>query len=79
MSQDEKLQQAVEGIYNGTLADNIKQNIKYASTGIAIGAFAGLLFASFAGKCRICFAFWGSIAGGGIGYLAALPKKQLYE
>lgn len=72
---DKKTQAAIDGIYYGTLADKIKRNIKYITTGAAIGAVAGIITASLMGKCKLCFAFWGALGGVGVGYITA-PKKQ---
>lgn len=75
---DTKTQQAVEAIHNGTLAQTVKKNMKYAFTGIAVGAAIGIVTATLTGKCRFCFGFWGAVAGGSVGYLSA-PKEKFHN
>jgi len=69
-----KAEQIVVDVYNGNLAGNLKRNSRFTLAGMAIGAVAGIVVATFTGKCRICFAIWGGIAGGATGYLAS--KKE---
>lgn len=72
---DNKTQETVEAIHNGTLADTIKKNMKNTITGIAIGTALGIVTATLMGKCRLCFGIWGAVAGGSIGYLAGNRDK----
>ena len=73
---DEKALNAAGAIASGNLASKIKSTMKYSLSGLALGVGAGILIATAMGKCRLCFGFWGGIAGAGIGYLAS-PKKTL--
>lgn len=75
---DEKTQAAIEHIANGTLASQIKKNMKFATTGMILGAIAGIGVATFTGRCRLCLGFWGAALGGGIGYITA-PKAKADE
>ncbi|KKS77429.1 MAG: hypothetical protein UV51_C0007G0027 [Candidatus Woesebacteria bacterium GW2011_GWC1_42_9] len=72
---EEEVQKTVEAIHNGTLADTLKQNMKYTITGIAVGIVAGILAATVLGKCRLCFGFWGAVGGGSIGYIISTKNK----
>lgn len=72
---DEKTQAIVADVYNGNLAYKIKNNIKYAITGVFVGLAAGVIIASFAGKSKLIFGLLGAGAGGGLGYLIAPSKK----
>lgn len=72
---DEKTQQAIESITDGTLASGIKKNMKYATTGMILGGIIGIGIATFTGRCRLCLGFWGAVAGGGIGYLTSKPEE----
>ena len=73
---DKKTQDAIEGINNGTFANQLKNNIKYTLTGLAIGGAIGIIVASLTGRCRLCFGFWGAIAGGSIGYISSKKIKD---
>lgn len=72
---DKETLAAIENINSGSLAQKIKQNTKYTATGVAIGAVAGFLIASLAGKGQLLFSGIGALAGGSIGYLTS-PKKR---
>lgn len=71
---DDKTQQAINSIYSGSLANNIKSNMRFVFYGVLFGAAAGIVVATFTGNCRLCFGFWGGLAGGVVGYTTA-PKQ----
>ena len=73
---DEKTQEAIERIADGSLASGIKKNMKFATTGMILGAIVGIGVATFTGKCLLCLGFWGALAGGGLGYITAGNKKK---
>ncbi len=73
---DKETLAAIENINSGGLAEKIKQNTKYAATGVAIGAVAGFLLASLTGNGKLMFSALGAVAGGGIGYITS-PKKAI--
>lgn len=68
---EDEVQEAIQKITDGTLASQIKKNMKFATTGMILGGVIGIGIASFTGRCRLCFGFWGALAGGGIGYLTS--------
>jgi uncharacterized protein YcfJ len=76
---DKKTQEVAEAITNGTLASQLKKNMKFTTTGMVLGAVIGIGIATFTGKCRLCFGFWGAIGGGAIGYFSAPKKKESEE
>ena len=67
---------AVEALYSGRLAKDIKSNASYALTGMAIGAVVGMIVASFAGKSRLLFGMGGAVVFGGAGYLISSKKED---
>ena len=74
---EEEVQEAIEKISDGTLASQIKKNMKFATTGMILGAIVGIGVATFTGRCRLCLGFWGALAGGGIGYITlGKPKEE---
>ena len=68
---DEKTQEAIEKIADGSLAAGIKKNMKYSTTGIAVGAIVGIVIATFMGKSRIVYGVVGAIGGGVLGRVCA--------
>lgn len=68
------VKQAVEGVYYGDLTDKIVKNMKYALSGVAIGALVGVFAASIFGKNRLLFGLVGAGVAGTIGYISS-PKK----
>lgn len=72
---EEQVQKKAEAILAGDMAGKIKDRIQWASAGLLIGAGIGFVVAALTGKCRLCFAFWGALAGGTAGYITS-PKKE---
>lgn len=72
---DEEIQQAVENIMSGNLAQRIKDNTKYALTGFAIGAVIGILIATLFGKNRFGYGIVGGLVGGGTGTIISKNKR----
>lgn len=73
---DKEVNKAVEDVMNGKLAQRIKDNSKYATTGILIGAVAGIVIATFIGKCRICYGVTGGLLGGVTGLVISKRKNK---
>lgn len=73
---DDKTRAMAEGIYDGSLAYAIKNNTKYALTGIAIGAIGGFILASLLGKNKLVFGLAGAAIVGASGYLMAPRNKK---
>lgn len=61
--------EAAEGLSDGTLVKGIIKSSKYALTGFAIGAIAGVILAAVTGKSKLMFAIAGGTIAGGAGYL----------
>lgn len=76
MPLDKKTQTVINGINDGTLANQLKNNTKYTLTGLMVGAAAGIVIASFTGKCRLCFAAGGALIGSIIGYVSSKKFKE---
>lgn len=74
---DKEILLAAEGLYDGSLAKSIMRNSKYALTGFAIGALAGVVISMFTGKSRLLFAIAGGTVGGGIGYIATPDEVEV--
>ena len=72
---DDSTKNAVAGIANGTLADEIGSTMKYSITGIFVGMALGILIASLTGNSRMLFGLCGGIAGGGVGMLVNPSNK----
>ncbi len=73
---DEKTQRVVENVMTGNLANQIKENMRYSVTGFIAGAVLGILIATIAGKCKICYGVIGGVIGGGTGYLISRRKEE---
>lgn len=70
-------EEAVEGIYTGSLANKIKKDMRYVLTGLAIGGFIGFFTASLTGQSKLLFVFAGAGIGAAIGkYTSPKPEKS---
>lgn len=67
----DKVVEAVESVYTGKLAKDIKTSSSYALSGMMFGAIGGVLIASFLGQSKLIFGFGGAAAAGLAGYLIA--------
>ncbi len=76
MAINQKTQEAIESIHNGTLATTLRSTMKYVATGIGLGAIIGIGIATFTGKSRWMVGFGSAIAGGSIGYLISPKEKK---
>lgn len=72
---DRKTQDAIAGIYNGTLAHSIKRNSRYAVVGFAVGFIGGFLIAGWIGKSRLVGGLIGAGTGTGLGLIMS-PKNK---
>lgn len=73
---DEETRQRMEQIYSGNLATSLKNNTKYAMTGVFVGLAIGVIVASFTGKSRLTLGLLGAVAGGSVGYIISPSEKK---
>lgn len=77
---DAEVEEVMQDIASGRLAERLKTNTTYALRGAWIGGIVGVGIATFFGGGRIRMAAIGLVAGGGIGYLMKPgPKKGKEE
>ena len=76
MAIDKKTREAIERIHDGTLASQLKSNLRFVTSGVCIGVIIGVVVATFTGGNRIGYGALGAIAGGGMGYLTAPKAKK---
>lgn len=72
----EKVKETIQRISDGTLASQIKKNMKFSTTGIALGAIAGIAIASFSGGSRLGYGLGGAIVGGFLGRSFATTEEK---
>lgn len=76
LTEEEKLEQAVQSLYSGSMSAKIKKNASYAITGAFLGGVVGMMIASFMGKPKL----YGIAIGAGVsglgGYLIAKNSKH---
>lgn len=75
----EKLEEAVQGIYSGSISAKIKKNSSYAITGMFIGGVVGMMIASFMGQSKLVGIAVGASVSGLGGYLIANGSKKEEE
>lgn len=67
----EKVVDAIESVYTGKLAKDIKSSSSYALSGVMFGAIGGVLIASFLGQSKLIFGLGGAAVAGIAGYVIA--------
>ena len=75
----EKLEEAVQSIYSGSMSAKIKKNASYAITGMFIGGVAGMMIASFIGQSKMLGIVAGASVSGLGGYLISNSSKKEEE
>ena len=78
-SQDKELEDAVQGIYSGSLSAKIKKNASYAIGGMFVGGVIGMMIASFIGKPKWMGIVVGAAVAGVGGYGLANRKEEEKE
>lgn len=76
MPLDKKTEEAIIDITSGRLAKVMKSNMKWASTGVLIGAGLGILIATLNGGSRFVYGFCGGVAVGTLGYIVSPREPQ---
>jgi ABC-type nitrate/sulfonate/bicarbonate transport system permease component len=66
----------IEALASGKMAEDIKNNMKYVVTGMALGGVIGVLAAGFLGKSKIIFGLGGAMLFGASGYLMGNKKSD---
>lgn len=67
----DKVVEAVEAVYTGKLAKDIKNKSSYSLTGMMFGAIGGVLIAGFLGQNKLIFGLGGAAVAGLTGYFIA--------
>ena len=72
---DEKTQEIIAGIHDGTLAERMKMNMKFVTWGVVIGVVVGIVVAPMFGQGRFLMALGGAAVGGMVGGITS-PKQK---
>lgn len=73
---EEEINEAVQGMYSGSLSARIKKNASYAITGMFVGGVVGMMVASFMGKPKWMGIVAGAAIAGTGGYLMSNNKEE---